>query len=105
VALVIGLGFACCAVVFALDGSSLSRLWSPEVALFAACALAGELIPLKAVPRGGEGEVTTSGAFAFATMLVAGPACAIAALVGASFAADAMRRNAPVTPLFHSCPY
>jgi diguanylate cyclase (GGDEF)-like protein len=105
VALVIGLGVACCAVVFALDGSSLSRLWSPEVALFVACALAGELIPLKVVTRGVEGEVTTSGTFAFATMLVAGPACAIAALVGASIAADAMRRKAPVKLLFNSCQY
>jgi hypothetical protein len=105
VALVIGLGVACCAVVFALDGSSLSRLWSPEVALFVACALAGELIPQKVVTRGVQGEVTTSGTFAIATMLDAGPACAIAALVGASIAADAMRRKAPVKLLFISCQY
>jgi diguanylate cyclase (GGDEF)-like protein len=105
VALVIGLGVACCAVVFALDGSHLSRALSLEFALFAACALAGELIPLKVVTRGVEGEVTTSGTFAFATLLVAGPACAIAALVGASFVADAMRRKAPVKLLFNSCQY
>src|SRR4051794_32887532 len=105
VALVIGLGIVCCAVVFALDGSQLSRMVSPEVALFAACALVGELIPLKVVTRGVEGEVTTSGTFAFATMLVAGPACAIVAQVGASFLADAPRRKAPVKLLFNACQY
>jgi diguanylate cyclase (GGDEF)-like protein len=105
VAAVIGLGFVCFAGVFALDGGNISRLATPEVALFAACALAGELIPLKVVTRGVEGEVTTSGTFAFATMLVAGPACAIVALVGASFVADAPRRKALHKLLFNACQY
>jgi diguanylate cyclase (GGDEF)-like protein len=105
VALVIGLGVVCSGVVFAVEGSHLSRLFTAEVALFAACALAGELLPLKVVTRGVEGEVTTSGTFAFATMLVAGPACAIVALVGASFAADAFRRKALVKLLFNGCQY
>ena len=74
---------------------SLARLASPEILFFAACALIGELVPLKVVTRGVEGEVTTSTTFAFAAMLVAGPACAFVALVGASFAADAMRGKAP----------
>src|SRR5918992_776228 len=71
---VIILGALCCAVVFVRDGSSLSRLLTPEVMLFAVCAFAGELISLKVVTRGAEGEVTTSTTFAFAALLVAGPA-------------------------------
>src|SRR4051794_10621261 len=105
VAAVIGVGLMCFAGVFAVDGANLSRLASPEVALFAVCALVGELVPLKVVTRGVEGEVTTSGTFAFATILVGGPACALAAFVGASLAADAPRRKAPVKLLFNSCQY
>src|ERR671915_635788 len=71
---VIVLGALCCAAVFVQDGHSLSRLLTPEVMLFAVCAFAGELISLKVVTRGAEGEVTTSTTFAFAALLVAGPA-------------------------------
>jgi diguanylate cyclase (GGDEF)-like protein len=102
---VIGLGALCCAGVFAWDGENLSHLVSAEVLVFAACALVGELVPLKVVMRGVEGEVTTSTTFAFAAMLVAGPACAIVALVGASFAADAVRGKAPTKVLFNGCQY
>jgi diguanylate cyclase (GGDEF)-like protein len=102
---VIGLGAACCAGVFAMDGENLPQLLSAELAVFATCALVGELVPLKVVMRGVEGEVTTSTTFAFAAMLVAGPACAIVALVGTSFAADALRRKAPTKLLFNGCQY
>ena len=63
------------------------------------------MMPLKVVTRGVEGEVTTSGTFAFATLLVAGPACAIAAFGGASFAADVCHRKPPVKLLFNGCQY
>jgi diguanylate cyclase (GGDEF)-like protein len=105
VALVIGVGFACIAVVFALDGSHLERMLTAEVALFAVCAFAGEMMPLKVVTRGVEGEVTTSGTFAFATLLVAGPVCAIAAFGGASLAADIVRRKSPLKLLFNTAQY
>src|SRR4051794_9568517 len=105
VTLVIAVGFACIAAVFALDGNHLGRMLTSEVALFSVCAFAGELMPLKVVTRGVEGEVTTSGTFAFATLLVAGPACAIAAFGGASFAADLVRRKPPVKLLFNSGQY
>ena len=88
-----------------LDGTSLTRLASPEILFFAACALIGELVPLKVVTRGVEGEVTTSTTFAFATLLIAGPARAFVALVGASFAADALRGKAPTKLLFNSSQY
>ena len=99
------LGALCCAVVFARDGDSLSRLLTPEVMLFAVCAFAGELISLKVVTRGAEGEVTTSTTFAFAALLVAGPACAVVALICASFAADLIQRKAPLKLLFNASQY
>src|ERR687895_31168 len=102
---VIILGALCCAVVFVRDGSSLSRLLTPEVMLFAVCAFAGELISLKVVTRGAEGEVTTSTTFAFAALLVAGPACAIVALICASFAADLIQRKALTKLLFNASQY
>jgi diguanylate cyclase (GGDEF)-like protein len=103
VASVIALGLVCFVGVFAVDGANLSRFGNLEVAVFAICALIGEHLPLKVVTRGVEGEVTTSGTFGFATMLVAGPACAIVALVGACLAVDVPRRKAPVRLLFNSC--
>ena len=102
---VIGLGALCCAGVFALDGHNLPRLISPELLVFAICALIGEFVPLKVVMRGVEGEVTTSTTFAFAALLVGGPACAVVALVGASFVADGVRRKAPTKVLFNGCQY
>ena len=45
----------------------------PEIAaLPGVCALVGELVPLKVVTRGVEGEVTTSTTFAFALLMLAG---------------------------------
>src|ERR671916_526384 len=102
---VIVLGTLCCAFVFLQDGSSLDRLFTPEVMLFAVCAFAGELISLKVVTRGAEGEVTTSTTFAFAALLVAGPACAVVALIVASFAADLLQRKAPLKLLFNASQY
>src|SRR5688572_23618907 len=102
---VIVLGALCCAAVFVQEGHSLSRLLTPEVMLFAVCAFAGELISLKVVTRGAEGEVTTSTTFAFAALLVAGPACAIVALICASFAADLIQRKALTKLLFNASQY
>jgi diguanylate cyclase (GGDEF)-like protein len=105
VAGVISLGVFCCVAVFALDSDGLTRLLTPEVLLFAACAFAGELISLKVVTRGSEGEVTTSTTFAFAALLVAGPACALVALITASFAADTIQRKGPTRLLFNASQY
>ena len=102
---VILLGAACCAAVFVQDGHSLSRLLTPEVLLLALCAFAGELVSVKVVRRDAEGEVTTSATFAFATLLVAGPACAVVALVSASLAADLIQRKTPTKLLFNASQY
>ena len=102
---VILLGVACCAAVFAEGGDSLSRLLTPQVMLLAACAFAGELISVKIVRRGTEGEVTTSTAFAFAALLVAGPACAMVVLVSAGCIADLIRRKPATKLLFNASQY
>jgi diguanylate cyclase (GGDEF)-like protein len=89
--LLIGSG---CVGWLAFDGAGdLSKLFSPEVAIFALFALVGEFVPLKVFTRGAEGEVTTSTSFALATMLVAGPLAAFAALAGANLLADGLRRK------------
>jgi diguanylate cyclase (GGDEF)-like protein len=102
---VIVLGAVCCAAVFVHDGHSLSRLFTPEVMLLALCAFAGELVSVKVVRRDVEGEVTTSATFAFATLLVAGPACAVVALVSASLVADLIQRKTPTKLLFNASQY
>src|SRR3954453_3219062 len=105
IAAVILAGTLCGVGVFVLDGTSLTRLASPEILFFAACALIGELVPLKVVTRGVECEVTTSTTFAFATLLAAGPAPALVVLVTASFVADGLRGKAPLKLLFNGCQY
>jgi diguanylate cyclase (GGDEF)-like protein len=98
-------GVLCCAAVFVLDGDSLDRVLTPEVLVLAGCAFAGELISLKVFARGAEGEVTTSTTFAFAAMLIAGPACALLALIPASLAADAIHRKPPLKLVFNASQY
>jgi diguanylate cyclase (GGDEF)-like protein len=102
---VIVLGVACCAAVFAMDGDSLSRLLTPAVGVLAVCAFAGELLALKMVRRGVVLEVTTSTIFAFAALLVAGPACAVVMLVCAGVAADLIWRKPPIKLLFNAAQY
>jgi diguanylate cyclase (GGDEF)-like protein len=83
-----------CVARLGIDGASeLSLLLTPEVAIFAIFALAGEFVPLKVFTRGAEGEVTTSTTFAMATMLAAGPLAAFVALAGANLLADGLRRK------------
>jgi diguanylate cyclase (GGDEF)-like protein len=98
-------GATALAATLVLSHGSLDFLLTREVALFAVCALVGELVPLKVVTRGVEGEVTTSTTFAFATLLAAGAAPAVVVLVLASFLADGLRRKAPLKLLFNGCQY
>jgi diguanylate cyclase (GGDEF)-like protein len=98
-------GATALAATLILSRGSLDLLLTREVALFAICALIGELVPLKVVTRGVEGEVTTSTTFAFATLLAAGAAPAVVVLVLASFLADALRRKAPLKLFFNGCQY
>ncbi|MGH2969740.1 MAG: diguanylate cyclase domain-containing protein, partial [Solirubrobacteraceae bacterium] len=90
VTVVVATGVACAVLVLGTGLDTMDRLLTPELALFALCALAGELVPLKVHTRGSEGEVTTSTCFALAMMLAGGPAVALAGLVGASILADSL---------------
>jgi diguanylate cyclase (GGDEF)-like protein len=95
-----------CVAWLGIDGASdLSLLLTPEVAIFAIFALAGEFVPLKVFTRGAEGEVTTSTTFAMATMLAAGPLAAFVALAGANLLADGIRRKPPKKVAFNIAQY
>jgi diguanylate cyclase (GGDEF)-like protein len=105
VALVVAIGSACAALVLGTGIDSLHRLLEPELALFALCALVGELVPLKVHTRGSEGEVTTSTCFALALMLAGGPAVALAGLVGASIVADTINGKPVKKIAFNAAQY
>jgi diguanylate cyclase (GGDEF)-like protein len=60
------------------------------------CVVVGELLPINVVLRGQEGELLTSTAFAFATMIAFGPGAALPALCIGSIIGDLTRRK-PLT--------
>ena len=66
---------------------------TPEIGLFALCALIGDFLPLKVFTRGAEGEITTSTCFMFAALLAGGPLAALIALVVANVVVDVHRRK------------
>ena len=105
VALVVATGAACAVVVLGTGYESLDQFLDPELALFALCALVGELVPLKVHTRGSEGEVTTSTCFALALMLAGGPAVAMAGLLAASILADTINRKPVKKIAFNAAQY
>ncbi|HWK25076.1 MAG TPA: EAL domain-containing protein [Solirubrobacter sp.] len=93
-------------VWMAIDGAGdLPSLITPEAVMFFLFAFGGEFVPLKVFTRGAEGEVTTSTTFAIATMLVAGPIAALAALGLANLIADTLARKAFQKVLFNVAQY
>src|SRR5688500_17378311 len=90
---VVTAGAGSAALVVGLGHDTLDRLFTPELALFALCAVLGELVPLQVHTRGSEGEVTTSTCFALALMLAGGPAVATVGLLAASILADLVVRK------------
>ena len=60
------------------------------------CVIVGELLPINVVLRGQEGELLTSTAFAFATLIAFGPGAAVPALCVGSMIGDIVRRK-PLT--------
>jgi len=52
VALVVAAGVACAAYVLGTGAGGVDGLLTPELGLFALCALIGELVPLKVHTRG-----------------------------------------------------
>ena len=81
------------------------RLLTPELGLFALCALVGELVPLKVHTRGAEGEVTTSTCFALALLLAGGPAVAVTGLIAASVIADVINGKQARKIAFNAAQY
>src|SRR4051794_36461340 len=105
VAAVIAVGALCAAWVL-LDGAGDFQLvLTPEIALFALCALIGDFLPLKVFTRGAEGEITTSTCFAFAALLAGGPIAALIALVVANVIVDVQRRKEPLKFAFNIAQY
>ena len=81
------------ALVFILAGPSVAtaRVHWPQVAVLGLCAVVGELRPVTIVTRysaNGSGSFTTSSAFAFALLLMAGPAAAATSLAIGTLLAD-----------------
>src|SRR4051794_10642273 len=65
------------------------------------CVMVAELLPINVVLRGQEGELLTSTAFAFATMIAFGPGAALPALCVGSIIGDLTRRKPPTRILFN----
>jgi len=65
------------------------------------CVMVAELLPINVVLRGQEGELLTSTAFAFATMIAFGPGAAVPALCLASVIGDVARRKPAERVLFN----
>jgi diguanylate cyclase (GGDEF)-like protein len=90
---VTALGLVTAVAVLLYGPSGVSRFGEPELLLFAACALLGELLPLKVYTRGAEGETTTSTTFAVALLIAGGVEAALAGLLFATLVADIVRRK------------
>src|SRR4051794_2147858 len=105
VTFVVATGAACVLIVLGTGYETLDQFLDPELALFALCALVGEMVPLKVHTRGSEGEVTTSTTFALALMLAGGPAVALAGLTSASVVADTINGKGPKRVAFNAAQY
>jgi diguanylate cyclase (GGDEF)-like protein len=90
---VIVLGTIAAVAVLALGPHGTGRFGEPGLLTFAACALIGELLPLKVYARGSEGETVTSTPFALALLIAGGIEAAVAGLLVASLVADVVRRK------------
>src|SRR3954452_18981741 len=69
--------------------------------IFFGCVLVAELLPINVVIRGQEGELLTSTAFAFGTMIAFGPGAAVPALCIGSALGDIGRRKPLNRTLFN----
>src|SRR3954468_11993419 len=105
VTFVVATGAACVLIVLGTGYETLDQFLDPELALFALCALVGELVPLKVHTRGSVGEVTTSTCFALALMLAGGPAVGMAGLLVASIVAYTINRKPVKKIAFNAAQY
>jgi diguanylate cyclase (GGDEF)-like protein len=93
VAVVIALGAIAVGGVLAFGDPLHAPFGEYELLLFAACALLGELFPLRVYTRGAEGATTMSIAFAMALLIAGGIEVGLAGLLLASLIADVVMRK------------
>jgi len=105
VAAVTVLGTVAAVAVLLLGPDGPARFGEPELLVFAACAVLGELFPLKDYTRGAEGETTTSTTFALALLIAGGIEAALAGLLLANLVADVARRKPAHNIAFNMAQY
>jgi diguanylate cyclase (GGDEF)-like protein len=105
VAVITASGVAALTALLAHDAGWLVRHGNVTMLIFFACAIIAELRPLKVVLRGSEGEFTSSIAFAFALLIVAGPAAAALGLVVGAVVSDVIGHKRPIQVLFNAGQY
>jgi len=105
IALVCLAGTALAGLLGALDARGLAEHASPAVAALVVLAIVGEFVPIRVFRRSAEGELTVSSAFAFALLLAAGPATALATILVASVAADLHLRKPFIRVWFNGAQY
>ena len=80
-------------VITVWSGLDQARVYETSIAVLVPLIVVGELIPIR-VPRGDDyEELTVSTTFAFAVLLISGPAVALAAMAAASIVSDVVRRR------------
>ena len=84
-------GLACLAWVLLHETPEVLQHPPLLVWVLVGCVVIAELLPINVVLRGQEGELLTSTAFAFATMIAFGPGAAVPALCLASVVGDVAR--------------
>jgi diguanylate cyclase (GGDEF)-like protein len=83
------------------SGASVVRHADAELVIFVLCAVVADLLPVKVVLRGTEGEITAATAFAFAIVLAFGAPAAAIGLAFASAISDMVRRKPLVKIAFN----
>ncbi len=94
-------GLACLAWVLATETPGVLGDAPPLLWIFLVCVIVAELLPINVVIRGQEGELLTSTAFAFGTMIAFGPGAAVPALCIGSCIGDLTRRKPLARTLFN----
>jgi hypothetical protein len=84
VAAIMAVGGACFGWVLTHQTQEVMVGAPPLLFVLLGCTIVAELLPINVVLRGQEGELLTSTAFAFATMIAFGPGAAVPALCLAS---------------------
>src|SRR4051812_47606065 len=99
------LGIGLLAVLLATTGMSFLAHAPLEFWVFAAAVIGSELMPLRMLHRGADGEITPSTTFAFALLLAFGTVPAVIAQVVGSGVADLLHRKPAERVVFNLAQY